>query len=687
MKQEKIQLKTRVGVVLSGIGVIFPVLVFPLSFFPFLPVNVMRAMMMAAFSASILLPALMYLIRFIRRKRTEKADYIKKQEAYYALRENWEKSKKRLSRRLRLIRVVTNLYAVILMLCSIILSFIMTKLMFVQLILAEALLCTAFTQLRLSLGGFRDDFERKELETYNYPLLYELAGRAARETGFRKRVRISIRESRNVSISRIRGGILLEIDPLYLNLFTEDELYAVLLHELTHLKERGHWREYRYINRMWLLRQDCAYDWFAKFMYKPLDERFREVFDLWHYASGLNSEFLADAGMKSAGVENAASALTKLFFAGRYYFEQMGRDMPNHFEKTDPDRTYAEKELTELKSAIVDRGTFWKMLIDKEIISRTTTHPTLKMRLERLGAGVTGKEPRYSKGSFGEECLKILRMYEEFHWYRIRVSGGYHEYRKQYYISHAMPVAEWEKDGCPVTVENFSDMADHLEALGQRTRLMELCGTAIEKFPEALTGKARYMRGICRLSRYDDGGIGDLYEAIRFEPRCADKALEAIGDYCCMMGLKEELDSYRDKGVLLAKEYAEGASRAGDLQRKEKKNLNCGNLPDDLRDVILERLAAEDPREIVEKAYVVRQKLTKDLNADIMILRFRQMIPAELQSKLMHNMTVFLNTFENRIFVLRDEADIDKRVMRRIRRIKGALILQVIFDKKPKRSR
>ena len=620
--------------------------------------------------------------RRVSDKKAQKAGYAERQKKWLSLRENREKESRRLLRKLICIHAAEDLYGILLLACAAIIAMfpiVNTKMiyldiaiLFAYMLLSGLLFGAAFSQLILMTGRRKPERPELKVKKEGCPLLYALAEKAARECGFHGNISIGIVRNNNVNISRVKGGVILNIDLIILSILTENELYSILLHEFTHMHERAYFREGFYAGRISAVREDSIFDGFDKLLFIPLDSLYLRTFSSWRYASDLDMEFAADDGAKTAGVEDFAFALMKIFFLDAYYFEKSEEDGPNFYAKeTLTDFGGCFQTLADIKTAFTERAPFWRELIDREIVSRTTTHPTTKQRLEHLGADVPQGGFSYPDGAHGEEVESLLKSYDGIIFRNLAANNTYARLRRDNYTVHAERIAAWEQEGEPVTADNYSDIMDSLNKLGQKKRTAEFCSRVIDMLPETRTASAYLRRGVWRLSHYDDGGIEDLYETIRQEPRFSGLALDIIGGYCCRMGLREELDSYREKAALLAENYGTGLAVAGVFNRKMIRRLTANDLPEELVQSILNCVAADKE---IEDIYLVRQKLTENLCCHILIIHFDLFSPDQIQKEILHKLNKYVLTIQNRMFFVRDASDLEPWMTMRIEKIRGAKI-------------
>lgn len=146
-----------------------------------------------------------------------------------------------------------------------------------------------------------------------------------------------------------------------------------------------------------------------------------------------------------------------------------------------------------MKAAIPKRKEFWNTLIEDEILSRSASHPTLKMRLESIG--ISTLELTYSPNSvsYNQECLKAIQQFEEL--LCTENAEQYKENRNSYYLESLKLITEWETAGKPLIPEEYSDIDQALRKLGRNEEASALCDRAIEELDDAASCYAYFMKG------------------------------------------------------------------------------------------------------------------------------------------------------------------------------------------------
>jgi hypothetical protein len=195
--------------------------------------------------------------------------------------------------------------------------------------------------------------------------------------------------------------------------------------------------------------------------------------------------------------------------------------------------------------------------------------------------------PFPNDGEYYAECKKAmealdLQAYESD-------LDKYSEQREEMYLKPLKIVEEWRKEEKTVTPEDARPVMDALLTLGLTDELYALCDKIIasndNKF---LTAHAYMLRGKLRLLNYNNEGIEDIYTAIEANSNYIDSGLELIGEYCCICGLQEQLDIYRERSIDFQQDNIDKYSKADTLEFSD--NLIPDTMPREMLEKMTERL-------------------------------------------------------------------------------------------------
>jgi len=509
---------------------------------------------------------------------------------------------------------------------------------------------------------FEDDktFIREE----DYPKLYTIAQRAADISGCRGKIRICLMGNSNAGIGKVGEHYVLQIGMILLKTLSEEELYHVLLHEFSHMVQeqaRAH-KERRYFN--WLM--SGGNDYFGSritdrlFLY--FDGRYVLEFGLYLYAATIQIETTADQAMVQLGdAETAGSALRKIRYYDLFCWEKGGRDEENLYVEEKPDKQVLTREIQAFLTALPLQQERWNDLIQKEILSRNASHPTLKMRLDSLGVP-EGQTLAADHGEeYAAELEKALAYVEELV-YENR-SQNYEKERQVYYLEPMEKVEDWEAAGKPLVAEEYGDLVWYLRQLGRSQEALELCQRAIENLSPIASSQARFIRGIYRLYCYNEAGLEDVYFAIEQNKNYMEDGLAVIGEFCCLTGNQAELDCYREKAMDLAQEDKDMYSQISTLQKQDR--LSGETLPEGMLEGILGYIRSIEGGQI-QTMYLVRKTITEDFFTSALVVKFCADAQEDATDEIMHKIFRYLDTSTDWQFSLFDYRDVASVKVERI---------------------
>lgn len=475
-----------------------------------------------------------------------------------------------------------------------------------------------------------------------YPVLYSLARKAADAVGCKGGIKIFLWDDHGASIYSEDYYHCLFLGVGYISLLSEQELYAILLHEFRHATYAKQYnaREKHYND--WLANGGNPHYMsnLASHLFVLGDVFYRFHYLLYKYASSISIEVQADEAMALHGdVKAAASALMKLHYIGLYKWELGTYDDESIYIPEEADDKHLTHRNEKFQNRLAQRQNYWNQLIDKEILSRTASHPTLKMRLDVLG--VTDYETLSPEQDtpYALEIQKAVdrldnRIYENW-------SKEYDEKRQEYYLAPLKTVEEWENQGMPLIAEEYAAVIDALRMLDRNTEADALCRRAMDDLPAAAAAYGLFMHGCFLLHSYDPAGIELIYQAMEENNNYMDSGLDIIGQFCCMTGNQEALDHFRQKAVELSQRDQDLYSHIDTLEKNDR--LSKENLPDGMLEEILAYIRSIDG-DCISHIYLVRKNVTDDFFTSAFVIRFKIGTPGEQEDEVMDKIFNHLDT-------------------------------------------
>ena len=393
-----------------------------------------------------------------------------------------------------------------------------------------------------------DDYLKEE----EYPLLYGLARRAADLVGCGGKIKIFVGDDFNAGVLAISDGYSIRLGSYILDNLSEAELFNVMLHEFAHVEKKND--EINGILSYYNLVQDDQTLNFAVCPYVYFHVKFMFEFFAYQYVCSLMNEDAADTAMRRYGnPEVAASMLIKLKFSELYQWERNTYDEENIFEPEEMIEDCIRRPLKWFRERLELRKEDWIKMIDSEILSRSATHSTAKMRIESLGVKEACLLQRSDSEEYLREIDKAITHLETL--VRNDVQKSYSEMREREYLQYMRIIEEWENAGKPITRENYQDIIiSHFVTL-KISEFVNICCQVIEEIPEPANYFAHHMYGIYLLRCYDERGLEHLYKSIELNHNNWEEAMQTIGQYACMVGKQDELDKYRARAGEMSKKH------------------------------------------------------------------------------------------------------------------------------------
>ena len=579
------------------------------------------------------------------------------QARFQARRERAEEVSAQLLTGLQRLRMLTDGYALLLWLCGAGIALCMGMHPSVDVVMiagdfyAMFLMLAAMSRIRFplprSIMGAEDDL----LSEKEFPELYRLARKARDAMGCTGEIVIDLSAEFNCGIAKIGDIYYITVGVILLHFHSEEELYAVLLHEFGHMVDNNAQADREKHYAAWLNQGGNPHfmSFFTRMLFCYLDILYAYRTEMYRYVCSVMHEREADLAKGHGSAAHAASSLLKMKYYDLFSWEKGTTDRESIFAPETAERTPLRVEIAFFEEAMKMREAKWRELVDCEIPARSSTHPTAKMRLEALGLADAAVLPMEDTPSFMAEKEKALAFADML--LNRNSPDWYEQARQERYLKPMKTVTEWEEAGKPLIAEDYANVDHALRVLGRAGEANALCDRAIAELHDAAGCYAYFMRGCYRVRCYDEGGIEDLYHAIEHNTNYIEEGLETIGHFCCLTGRQEQLDTYRERAVQIGQREKDVYSEMQVLRRKDK--LVTEQLPAELLDGLLRRLKEADG-DCVEKVYLVRKVIADDFFVTAVVIRFRKNTSAELRDGVFSPLFDYLDTCSDWQFALFD---------------------------------
>ncbi len=368
-----------------------------------------------------------------------------------------------------------------------------------------------------------------------FALQYALVNKAREAVGETRPVRILHDTDCGAAVMFHKGTIWLRLGAALLDNLSQEEVYQVLLHEFAHMQDKEQLRREKYMDSTR-----------KSMLFFCTDLQLVEYFQLQQIFASQDREEKADRTVQQLGdPQTAASAFAKIAYYDYYMRNYLCPERaPEFYEQETPPEDWTSRLSADFRQVYLEAPEKARRILDCELQPRVASHPIMRHRIQRFGVtDFTVAFPDH-RDPWGREAKKAVARVdaklEELN------RENYAQRRQESYLQPRETVAAWQAAGEPMTYE---DTRDVLDALYFGRRFWEAIDLSLRfaqtETPEHERCHAVFIEGLSRLKLQDDSGIDVLYQAIELNSNYQEPAAEAIGDYCVMLGLQEELERYR----------------------------------------------------------------------------------------------------------------------------------------------
>ena len=598
-----------------------------------------------------------YIKNFEARSHSEMAAFL------YSHREHADRSAKKLLCKLRTLLVLTNVYTVLVALIGAVLSFVSAGLglwSFMTL-LSTLVIYAAAARIRLPYPKELFTKDNGYVGEEVFPELYSVAKEASDILGVKGDIKIVILADCTAGIRRFGNIISIQIGAILFASMSREELKNILLHEFAHLKDEEAPSSTVTEHYWWLTESGNggALSKAADTFFKLPDTLFGINYSLYSYASTISAEEKADSAMRKYGEPKyAGSSLLKLKYYELYSWEKGSYDTSASCVSEELEANIVKEEFNGFKEQTEKRRDFWNKLIDVEIISRSATHPTIKMRLEAIGHTDYSIHESPDSNSYKSEQKKIIEHVDN-NIYDIR-KENYENERREIYLEPLETVTKWEESD-KIIEDNYRDIIFAYRQLGRVSEADALCDRIINELPDSANHYAYFMKGCTLLHSFDESGIEYIYHAIESNHNYIEEGMQTIGQFCCISGRQDDLDVYRERVMTLMDEKK---TKYSELERiTPKDNLSSEKLPEELRCGLLSLIGTM--QDLIDEVYVVRKTITSDFFASVVIVKTKDGIDQKADNELFNKFFLYLDAQEWQ-FTLFDAKGVPMNVIKKI---------------------
>lgn len=579
-------------------------------------------------------------------------------------REKAEETSREKRRKVKKLMKLKNLYSAFLFIFAFLISFFagmvpverITSVGMPFVLASTAVFVVSLSRITLPVSSKMLDDNDSYISEDDFPEFYALAHKAAKALGCDGKIKIAILNDFNAGISRVGDTYSVQLGAIMLGVLTENEIYTVLLHEFSHMANDLHYssKEGRYAAQLENFGGDLFFSWLIEAFFSYIDLSFNHEYSMYAYSISLLSESIADKAMAEfADKRIAASALLKLHYFELYMWENEISDEDSFYESEVMLEDGFKRQINSFKKSMKMRVAEWCTFAENEILSRSASHPTLKMRLDTLGVSEFEIVDEADSDIYVNECEKAIAHAQKLN--NRNMEELYDEARKFFYLEPLEIVEKWTKDGCSLVAEEYADVCISFARLGRFSEAEALCDRAIAELDSNASLFAKFLKGTYMLHRFDENGIELIYEAIENNSNYLDEGLDLIGKFCCLTGNQKQLDEYRKRAIELGQMEKDVYSQLNILSKKD--NLCEEHLPNGMLDEIKAHIIEIGDGDI-ERIFLVRKVITDDFFTSVFIVESSNDIGTERRDEIFHNIFCYLDTCSDWQFSLFDYYDV-----------------------------
>lgn len=480
-------------------------------------------------------------------------------------------------------------------------------------------------------------------EEKDFPHIYALAKRAAKELGVEGEIKIDFLYDCNAGIAKIGKVNSLQIGAVLLDVLTEEELYSILLHEFAHLTKKCHPAGKELLLFDYIANTDDSFfSQFTNLLFKFPEHLFAWEFFIYRAVASSTIEAIADSAVLEHGdPQSAINGMAKIEYYN-YFGNELHNFIPELFYETEsPREDKLSIYIAALRRAIPARKEAWDAFLKNEIEPRSASHPIFRNRMAALGVSSYETVLPEGQSPYRLECAKVLAQADRELFDSAKET--YEKEREEKYLAPMQKVEEWRKSGKNPPAEEARPLIDALATLSMYEELEALCDSLIEGTENKFALPHAYMnKGKLMLLRYDKGGIGYIYKAMEINHNYVEWGLDEIGSFCCKMGLEAELEEYRRRACEFAQDEKDKYGEAGSLSAGDK--ISDSDMPAELLAEILEFMKNADEKEQLRAVYLVKKTITDDFGTDAFLLVLRTDYDGEACTALYEKIFNFLDT-------------------------------------------
>ncbi|VEU80618.1 M48 family metalloprotease [Haploplasma axanthum] len=447
------------------------------------------------------------------------------------------------------------------------------------------------------------------LDKEKYIVLYDMLETIKEELNINEEVYLYSDASLGARIITYGDKHHIVLGVLMLELLDQQELKSVLCHELAHILNKDNKKNYKrnkFIKTIYMDEGDFRLSAFSFMFFNGLLNALLVNFRVNKMIQSKQVEIYADGIVKNNDLANEFITSTIKLKYLSLYMNELGHKFYLPIEET-PNPTYFKDVIEGLINDFPKRKEIYEFIIENEIESRIPSHPITSSRMKFFG--VNTPKIDFDDRYYDNEVFMIINQMNQIDENEL---DNYQEYRENTYLSRIETIKKYEDN--PI-----DDLQEQLEYGFALFHVMEIekafyfFNKLIEKYPTS--SHAHNAIGMIYLNYYyNPKGIEHIYKSAELNRNYVD-SLDVIGEFCLNMGLKEELEKFRniltDKIISNIAEY----DNIGDINPSTR--LFPATLEKEKLNEIIDYIKNQD---FATEVFIVRKNITDDFYAHLVCI-------------------------------------------------------------------
>ena len=508
------------------------------------------------------------------------------------------------------------------------------------------------------------------------PVLEGMAKRAAEAVGIKGRIRLEMTRECDIDVNRFGNTYVVFLGSRLLTVLTEEEVYQLLLMSFdffSHKKECA--RTYRAYRLGQMGSADVRPIFFIFDLYFSYADVYLEwEYDLYMAALRRYTDVCACERVKAVGNPAAAvSALDKRAMWRHFAFESNDYLTTPFYAPEKPEKKHEAMVCDAFRTAIIRRYGVWRRFLSAEIPTATDLRPLHREYWRLLHSDGQIPEGEWSSPEedtpYARDVAVAIgeivenRLYEE-------IRHGYDTSRQEEYLEPLETIAAYEKNPGGYTTPELSPVINAYRDTCRVPEAEVICDgiltTEQNRFARA---HAAYFKGMCRIHRYDTGGVDLIYQAIDLNKNYMEDGFTIVEEYCTMCGLAEEYETFLRRAETQMAAHARNHAGAGSLSPMDHL-VKEEELGDMLTDILsyMERVSEGK----LKKVYLVRKVISEDFFSSVFVIDFEAGEPGWTPRRAYDAIFNYLDSYpvdwQFSLFVC------DPNTMMAVNRVEGSLV-------------